>query len=179
MEPYSVHTSDSIRKATRWQVWLLRLLDVIAITLLVVSVASAQSRTAAIGVIVTVQGPGQSDLIGADAVGFGDTWFGLDVVPEGTTESDAWRISAGGSSEIGLQLETLDDAMVPGVPPYLAVCEAVDRTTTCRRQRGATVRAMGGIGHPEYLVRVERPAAGTGTPSVARAVRLTIAFTAT
>jgi hypothetical protein len=174
-----MHASGSTRKSTHWQVWLYRLLDVIAITLLVVSVASAQSRTAAIGVIVTVQGPGQSDVIGADAVRLGDTWYGLDAVPEGTTESDSWRISSGGTSEIGLQLETLDDAIVRGASPYLAVCEAVDRTTTCRRQRGATVRMMGGTAHPEYLVRVGRSAGGTSTPSPARAVRLTIAFTAT
>jgi hypothetical protein len=175
-----MHASERARASAHRRAGSSCMWCVIAVTMLVASPVAAQSRTAAIGVSVTVRGADEADVIGAGAMALRAPESVVDGVPGATAESGSWRLSAGGALEMSVRLEAVDDMLVAGPPPYLAICEAVDGASTqCHREQAATMRVLGGSAHAEYLVRAGRYSVGRDPELRAGRVRLTIAFTTT
>jgi hypothetical protein len=171
-----MRTSLGRHTATDSQSWLTSVCHVILVTMLVASPATAQSRGATIGVAATVRGLDDASVIGAGALAHGDVRPTAQVVSGRILESGSWRISSGGSPEIGLSVEVLDDAP-GGSVPYVAVCDEGEGGGDCRYEPSPTLRMDSGKAE-SYVVRVRWKATGHRGTSERRPVRLTVAYTA-
>jgi hypothetical protein len=123
------------------------------LTALWVSVASAQTRRAAIRVNATVLDAASSDVLGA------------------ALDGDAWRISAGGRPDLSLRAERIGSDRRDGRPTEVAICEALDAMVTCRDRRLPAHEKRDAFQDSALVVRFRRDG---GAP-----VRLTLAYTGT
>jgi hypothetical protein len=112
---------------------------------------AAQTRTATIQVSVMVQDPAAGAVMGADAIATPRAMAGV------AFEGDAWRVTAGGSPEVRVQVED-------GHPsPYVVICRFVDGVASqCRRDRHPGTRVAGRAGADGLVVR---PRSGSAAPS--------------
>ena len=167
-------TSSGRHTATNRGSWLTSVCHVILVTMLFVSSATAQARHATIGVAVTVRGLEDADVIGAGALASGDARPSTPVVSGSVLESGSWRISSGGSPEIGLRVEALGGD-TNGSAPYVTVCD--DGDGDCQYERCPTLRMRPGTAET-YVVRVRWKTRERRESVGQRPVRLTVAYTA-
>jgi len=134
----------------------------------------AQTRTATVHVHVTVMDFAVSDVIGVH--GMSSSASTLRTQTAGVSrDGDAWRITTGGSSVVGVRLEMVGAVATDGPAPAVELCEVAAHVTACRRRRLPANRVSDGASSPELLLRLGRadPAADAGSD---QPVRLTIAY---
>jgi hypothetical protein len=134
------------------------------------SMASAQSREAAIRVQATVRGITDVDMIGAHALADG----AAPARTSGVAASGAWRITSGRSSSVGIQVE--DAGMPAGNPGQaITICDTAEgREEVCEPYVAPRLEARTDGALPDFVVRVGRSA--PPRDRVESRVRLTVAF---
>jgi hypothetical protein len=131
--------------------------------------AAAQSRSASIRVNVTVRGLAESDMLGVRDVGIPD---GEPAVGGDALGSEGWRIMAGGSPEMTVQLEPATGPGPAARTPPVAVCEILSGgRNRCRAHQPAHATMRLGERQRQYLVRLDRGARAADGP-----VRVTLAY---
>jgi hypothetical protein len=138
------------------------------LTALWMSLASAQTRRAAIRVNATVLDAAASDVLGAHALAA----HGADAPLGAALDGDGWRITAGGSPALSLRAERLGPTGERGPGPRVAICEVAENAAAkCRNQQLPGLHVSSASRAGDLLVRFGRDA---GAP-----VRLTLAYTGT
>lgn len=126
------------------------------------SAAAAQGRSAAIRVLATVRGVGDTDVLGAHAEA---------AVPRArsgasTPQAEGWRVTPGRNASVGIRVE--------GAASVTICREPAARPEACAPYRAPRIATAAGGASPEFVVRVRPSAsrrAGADPP-----VRLTVAF---
>jgi len=145
----------------------------LALALLVTVPARAQVRSASVRVNVTVLDFATSDVIGVHGIAPSDqTPAGHHAGVRG--DGASWRITTGGSSAVGVRLESVGTR---GTEPSasLSLCGTADGPGTCRPEHLPAALVASGSSIAGLLLRLGGSGAGD-REDVDRSVRLTIDY---
>lgn len=146
----------------------------LTLVLLVAVPGQAQTRSASVRVNVTVLDFAISDVIGVHGIATSDQGSAGQTAGA-RLYGDTWRITTGGSSAVGVRLESLGAAGA-AAPPAVSLCEVAARPATCRPEHLPTTHVTTAMPSSEWLLRVGEIPRAEGGREEERVVRLTIDY---
>ena len=153
--------------------WTRAALSICSVLLLAAPVR-AQTRSASVRVHVTVLDFAASDVIGVHGVAPAELIAAPAGLAAGTRRNgESWRITTGGSSAVGVRLESVGRRV--NALPAVSLCEVAGPVETCRSEH-IPASHIAPIGPSSELLLRLGSSSGGGDDGRGRSVRLTLDY---